>query len=519
MASVIIREVMEMKNLIGKKFKKNFEKRLVVFGIILLFMCSTVMANANLTTGNIRVKPTFDTVLDVSKNSRPYSVENWWDPNWSYYKEITINHLYVDADLINYPILFYNTSNDFASHAQPDGDDFVFMSEDNSTQYNHEIEYYNSTTGELIVWVNITYLSPSVDTVVYLYYGNPSCGSQENVAGTWDSHYIMVQHMDDATPSTITDSTSYDNDGTKVSANNPAQAVGKIGYGQTYNRNDEDIDCGKKPSTNIHDAVTLEAWVNTDANNIGAQGIVDRLDTWSAGYALYIYGNSLSFNVVTTSGRKPLYHSNNVNPNTWYYAAGRYNSSTGAIEVWQDLNTVSSTHTGTILDANDPVTIGKRSHSDLHEFDGEIDEVRISNISRSDSWINTTFNTINSPSTFLYVGSEKTSEEDDFEPPNIIITQPTPGAIYFWNMRIFIYFIATVIIGPVEITVFASDNLSGVDRVEFYIDDEYMDEDSNAPYKWLWNERVFFFMYEIKVIAYDNAGNQDHVTLGVWKVL
>jgi hypothetical protein len=60
---------------------------------------------------------------------------------------------------------------------------------------NHEIEVYNSGTGQLVAWMNVPSLSSTVDTTLYLYYGNSGCGNQQNKYGTWDSNYLMVHHM------------------------------------------------------------------------------------------------------------------------------------------------------------------------------------------------------------------------------------------------------------------------------------------------------------------------------------
>jgi len=117
---------------------------------------------------------------------------DWWDSDWEYRKEITIDHDMVATNLKNFPILFHCKSTDFSYHAHPEGDDFVFVSIDRLRQYNHEIEFYDSSTGELIAWVNITCLFSTEDTSLYIYYGNPSCSNQENIAGTWDSNFVGV---------------------------------------------------------------------------------------------------------------------------------------------------------------------------------------------------------------------------------------------------------------------------------------------------------------------------------------
>ncbi|MCX6666431.1 MAG: DUF2341 domain-containing protein, partial [Euryarchaeota archaeon] len=158
-----------------------------------------------------------------------FSGANWWDINWDYCKPIVIDHNFVDIDQTNFPVLITCTSPDFISHAQPDGDDFVFVNATNTTVFNHEIESYNSATGELIAWVTIPLLSASEDTVFYMYYGNPDCVNQEHVAETWNGNFITVQHMTGATYTALDDSSSNHWDITSMSGNPLFNQIGKIG--------------------------------------------------------------------------------------------------------------------------------------------------------------------------------------------------------------------------------------------------------------------------------------------------
>ena len=51
------------------------------------------------------------------------------------------------------------------------------------------------------------------DTIIYMYYGNSTCASQQNPSGVWDGDYVLVQHLSE-TSGVHYDSTTYDNDGT-----------------------------------------------------------------------------------------------------------------------------------------------------------------------------------------------------------------------------------------------------------------------------------------------------------------
>ncbi len=134
----------------------------------------------------------------------------WYNTSYPYRKELTIDHTKVDDYLTNFPVLIDITDTDLASKAQSNGNDIIFTDMSNN-KLNHEIEYYNS--GHLIAWVNVTSLSSTVDTILYMYYGNQTIGNQENPAGVWDENYMMVQHLNE-TSGTHYDSTINDNDGT-----------------------------------------------------------------------------------------------------------------------------------------------------------------------------------------------------------------------------------------------------------------------------------------------------------------
>jgi len=65
---------------------------------------------------------------NMSNTSYDYEGSTWWSSSWGYRKLSTVNHSQVDADLTNFPILVYESSDsDLASKAQDDGDDIAFV--------------------------------------------------------------------------------------------------------------------------------------------------------------------------------------------------------------------------------------------------------------------------------------------------------------------------------------------------------------------------------------------------------
>ena len=133
--------------------------------------------------------------------------------DWLYRKEITINHTFVDDDLHNFPVLINTIDTDLRDKAQDDGDDILFMDDIGiANQLNHEIEFYNNISGELVAWVNITTISSSVDTSLYMYYGNQLCNNQQNIEDTWDSGFNWVLHFNEGGTGMRYDSTNWSRD-------------------------------------------------------------------------------------------------------------------------------------------------------------------------------------------------------------------------------------------------------------------------------------------------------------------
>jgi hypothetical protein len=108
------------------------------------------------------------------------------------------------------------------------------------------------------------------------------------------------------------------------------------------------------------------------------------------------------------------------------------------------------------------------------------------------------------------------------ESPNVKITKPEK-ALYINNRKIIPRLLRrALIIGSIEITVDTTDDLSGIDKVEFYIDGDFKAEDSKYPFIYVWVRdeiSLFGHSHRIIVISYDGAGNTAQDTIRVWKIL
>jgi parallel beta-helix repeat protein len=111
----------------------------------------------------------------------------------------------------------------------------------------------------------------------------------------------------------------------------------------------------------------------------------------------------------------------------------------------------------------------------------------------------------------------RTEQEPDSTPPTGSISKPD-YALYVRNNRVMNLFVP-VIIGSIDIEVDAADEQSGINRVEFYLNDEYVGETSDEPYSWHWDQPVFLKRHQflMKIQIYDNANNTAIDELAVYK--
>ena len=97
------------------------------------------------------------------------------------------------------------------------------------------------------------------------------------------------------------------------------------------------------------------------------------------------------------------------------------------------------------------------------------------------------------------------------------ISRPNDGYLYVFDKEIIsMFFGNTIIIGKIAVNVEAHDNESGIERVEFFINDLLKVTDEEEPYTWVWNEKNFG-KYIIKAVAYDDIGNSESDEITVWK--
>jgi len=354
----------------------------------------------------------------------------WWNTDWLYRKSIVINHAQIAANLVNFPVLIsFSADADLASYAQVDDDDIVFT-DYNGNKLNHEIERYGNAVGNLVCWVNVTTLPNTEDTILYMYYGNPSCGNQQNPLGVWDSNYVMVQHLEESS-GVIIDSTLFHNNGTEyVSPDANLNASGKIDGAIDFDGADDYVDVGSDVSLDDITNLTVDAWIYLEGWGQSNYGRVLQKSTVAdilSGWGIWVDGSAGNINFLrgwTTTYGQWLTPSGSLSLDNWYHVVVVYKSSSVSNDPIVYINGISQTITEFSApagafesDNNANLWIGRRQDGN-RAFNGIIDEVRISKISRDNSWIKTEYNNQLTPSAFYNIGNKEQTEAPRISNPN-----------------------------------------------------------------------------------------------------
>ncbi|MFE3845923.1 DUF2341 domain-containing protein, partial [Thermoplasmatota archaeon] len=356
----------------------------------------------------------------------------WFDGNWMYRREIIINHSLVDDDLFNFTVLIDLTDSNVSDNAQPDGDDLLFTDYP-GTQLNHEIELYNGTNGHLLAWVKVPFLSSSMDTILYMYYGNPASLNMENVAETWDDYFRMVQHLNE-TSGTHVDSTVYGNNGTNFGSTQ--DYIGIIDHGNSFNGTSDYIRVPTDNSIQFDEgSLTAETWIKPNTGNTNTRIINNRgkgAGGTVKGWQLKIAESAGKWKLKDAgidddSGNYKAYESTNTySYNEWYHVVMVYEADN---ELRFYVNGVSdgSLSVGSYGNISNslPTAIGASIATDGVEgtydqfYKGGIDEIRLSNITRSSGWITTEYNNQYDPDSFFDIGVVEKVPSGDFVSPVI----------------------------------------------------------------------------------------------------
>jgi hypothetical protein len=346
--------------------------------------------------------------------------------SYAFKKQLTLKNstLAITTNQTNFPVLVYIKDNALIINNKcnnqvryPNGDfngspgtnyDFAFIDPSSTAELNYQVESYDQNTGTLLVWVKLPTLYATANNTLTFYFGslNPA-HSTAFYSNTWASDYLAVYHFNEnPAAGTILDATNNDVDGVPtnitVADDKIHLAAGLTGGGYGFNGTSKII---SNKTANITGPFTLSAWVSV-TNPAGDNKIVSNELDYGPGYKLGVKANVVetetrSTNLITTVGN--LGDGGTVATN-WHHVQGVFTGTTfkNYVDGVPATTTLTKTAPSITPLAGNVVTIGidHRSTNDENFYVGLMDEVRISNVIKSDDWIKAEFKNQTTPATF-----------------------------------------------------------------------------------------------------------------------
>lgn len=343
---------------------------------------------------------------------------------WNRYVPITIDHTKIAADVANFPVLISHlnlpTGNneifdaDGTYPARADGGDIRASSDSaGASQLPVEVYYFlmdnTPANGRAEIWVKVTSVSSTVDTVIYIWYNAPTetLPARTNTYGSdnvWDSNFKFVSHQG----ASFADSTSAATAGTNHSTTDDAtQTLIGISSRKYVRASSQYIDYGEPAGIDISGDVDITVEFIARLNSVNST-------TWQfigknvTQYYFEQQSNNLIYFGTYDGGWVTISSNATLATNTWGYFAGTRTASNNTTRMLR--NGVAQTATGTIAsissNAESLLTGAQDDGGTPNRFiDGWLEETRISNSVRSNAWISSTHNNTSAANTFATAGT------------------------------------------------------------------------------------------------------------------
>lgn len=306
----------------------------------------------------------------------------------------TLSTRWDGPSLTDFPLLV--SLSGFMDLAQSDASDLQFALD--GELLSHDIESYDATSGELVVWVLVPRLSP--DTQLEMFFGRegvPQYG--ENV---WRD-YRAVFHFQSPEVSDSTGGASPP----RMSGTFELESPGRIGQGfsaSTPNMLNFGTDYYEVADGS---SVTLSTWFRLEVPLAGNQPILTKGGgvAGGAGYQLAVLDSGEPFRlraqVGATDGNNVSAFTRSVEPQEWTHALMVIDAAASSLELFVNGESVDrATSDGFALNDDTALTVGIGSE----QFLGQLDEFRFRDAAVDADWARASFENQSDPAMFIVVG-------------------------------------------------------------------------------------------------------------------
>jgi len=333
-----------------------------------------------------------------------------WLFGWKRRLPFTIAASKVDATLTHFPVLLLIQASSGIDNTDltPIFDELgteslkiAVTDADGTTERYVEVVSWDSVNEVAELWVSRSdySLSSSVNNVGYIYFDKDHVDNTSYVGVTgstlaqavWNSNFKLVSHMNDnPDTSSIKDSTSNGNDGTKKAVNEPIETDGQIGKAQEYDIINDKITVLHDETLDITtESFALECWVNP--SDISNYPYLFEKTLWSTyGYALQIYPTgAVWFGTIFNGGYDLTKSYGDISIGSFYHIVAVREGTVGKIYINGVDRTASS---DAIADLGSSAARALQIGTSI--FSGILDEARfIKGVAPSPAWVGASYET------------------------------------------------------------------------------------------------------------------------------
>lgn len=343
--------------------------------------------------------------------------DDWWNPSWACRQRVDINTSLLDEDLTDFPLGVRLTGDRFP-HEYRDAGASVRAVDSAGNVLDSEIVQWGPDSAELYIRMPRIRASGPGERF-YLYYGNPSAGGQ-TPKPVWDRAYRAVLHLNG-------DST--DAAGGPISLS----VEGDVAFGPSAAQFDETpgfLALGPAGLEELQEQITItvrfQAKSSPGLQTLASGRKVDGPEQWF-NFGLKL-PNIVHTNATSRGQRAPELNLEGIAPGQWHSAVVRYDSRNRSRTVCID---------GLAFQRDDSLSgpleihelrIGRGMlHFDPWQFHGAIDEVRIANVARGDSWLKAEAASLADDNVFAAVGLPQTQGAAPPPPGAFSLLAPVDG--------------------------------------------------------------------------------------------
>ena len=355
---------------------------------------------------------------------------------WRQRHRLDFNNLGHAEDLVDFPVLVVLTTDtvDY-SLMQSAGQDLRFTNPGGDVQLPYEIELWDPL-GTSYVWVKPEQIDASSDTDhIYVYYNNPDAADGQNASAVWSNGYEAVYHLGES-GETYANSAGPMNGGNNSGTTSGA---GVIGTGRVFDGLGKYIKLNNgNPVTMAQGAtgVTLTAWVHP--LDLGPRQALVSLSVGggpcvSTSRAALLFSQAGQQDELLTVGRSTDEEGStirttsgmNVNEGEWSLLstvidfdhehnedAGKpYGRITSVANDTEEVETARFTEAATANTPSACGSIGAQEDASGDFFEGMIDEVRISSVDRTTTWLQAQYQSMQN-NDYVRFGAAEIVDED-----------------------------------------------------------------------------------------------------------